>query len=174
MDEDQNNNQEVQHVEEEKIDDAVLREKLTQCMADKEEYLAGWQRCKADAINNKQREEEMQKNVVQFAVEDLIRSLLPILNTFDHALRGKTPDDPYVQGFSHIQTQLRNVLHAYGLRVISGIGEMYDITRHEPMETVPVHSEDDDNKIMEVVENGYILHDKVIKPAKVKVGEYQK
>lgn len=151
----------------------ILRQKLKQCLMEKDDYLLGWQRCKADAINNKQQEELKRRDIVQFAVEDLIQSLLPLLDTFHHALGGKKSSDPYVQGFGHIQTQFLSILGRYGLTIIADTGLVFDVTRHEPVETIPVSKQEDDNKILETVENGYVLHGKVIKPAKVKVGEYK-
>ena len=152
----------------------VLRQKLAECRKEKNEYLLGWQRCKADAINSKQQEEIKRRDVLQFAVEDLIESLLPLLDTFRHALHDKDPSDPYVKGFGHIQTQFLSILGRYGVTVIADTGMAFDITRHEPVDTTAVERQEDDNKILETVENGYALHGKIIRPAKVRVGEYKK
>lgn len=152
----------------------TLRQKLTQCRKDKNDYLLGWQRCQADAINIKQQYETKQRDVIQFAAEDLIQALVPILDAFDHALQGKNAADPYVQGFGHVRTQLLSILSQQGLSVISDTGAPFDVSRHEAIESVLVPQEEDANKVMETVENGYVLYGKVIKPAKVKVGEYKK
>ena len=151
----------------------ALRQKLAHCRKEKDEYLLGWQRCKADAINLRQEEEAKRRDVVRFGAEKLIRSLMPVLTTFEHALRGKEKTDPYIQGFGHIYAQLLSLLGAEGLMVIAETGELFDPARHEAVETVGVSEAIDDNKILETVENGYALHGKVIKAAKVKVGEYK-
>lgn len=152
----------------------ALRHALAQCRKEKTEYLLGWQRCKADAINIKQQEEIKRRDIIQFAAENLIQSLIPVLETFNHALHGKDVKDPYVQGFGHIQTQLLVILGQQGLTVISETGAPFDVSRHESVQTVSVSKPEDDNKILETIAEGYQLHGKVIKPAKVKIGEYKK
>lgn len=173
------NPQENEVMEEEYVEgdestiEKTLRQKLVECRKDKQEYLLGWQRCKADAINIKQQQETMSRNIIQFATEDLILSLIPILDTFGHALQGKDALDPYVQGFGHVQTKLLSILSQQGLMAISDTGALFDVSRHEAVESVLVAQEKDNNKIIETVENGYMLQGKVIKPAKVKIGEYK-
>ena len=156
----------------EKLEEAEMASKLEECRKEKNEYLLGWQRCKADATNIKQQYEARNLNMIQFAAENLILSLIPVLDTFDHALQGKDASDPYVQGFGYVQTQLLSILFRQGLAIISDTGALFDVSRHEAVESVSVTEEKDSDKIIETIEKGYILHGKVIKPAKVKIGEY--
>lgn len=158
--------------EHEPATEETLRQKLAQCRKDKNEYLLGWQRCKADAMNIKQQQETKQRDIIQFAAEDIIQSLIPVLDTFNHALEGKDAADPYVQGFGHVRTQLLSILSQQGLSVISDTGALFDVSRHEAIASVPVSQEEDNNKVLETIEHGYALYGKVIKPAKVKIGEY--
>ena len=151
----------------------ILRQKLAECRKEKDEYLLGWQRCKADTVNLRQQEEAKRRDSIQFATEDLINALLPVLDTLDHALRGKKSDDPYVQGFGHIGTQLLSILADHGLTRISEIGIPCDLSQHEPVGAVPVETEEEDNIVQEIVEHGYLLNGKVLKPAKVKIAEYK-
>jgi len=151
----------------------ALRHVLAQCRKEKTEYLLGWQRCKADAVNIKQQEEIKRRDIIQFAAEDLIQALIPVLETFNYALRGKDAKDPYVQGFGHIQNQFITILKSCGLTVIEDIGVVFDTSRHESVGMTPAAKKEEDNTVMEVVENGYALYEKVIKPAKVKIGEYK-
>ncbi|OGZ43692.1 MAG: nucleotide exchange factor GrpE [Candidatus Ryanbacteria bacterium RIFCSPHIGHO2_01_FULL_45_22] len=166
-----------QHPEENEIENKEYPEGaeslLAECRKEKNDYLLGWQRCKADAMNIKQQQETRSQHIIQFATEDLIQSLIPVLDTFDHALQGKDASDPYVQGFGRVQTQLLSILSHQGLTVISDTGASFDVSRHEAVESVPVTQEKDNNKVIETVEHGYMLQAKVIKPAKVKIGEYQ-
>lgn len=155
-------------------DENTLKQKLAQCRKEKEEYLAGWQRCQADAINARQQEEMRRRDVVRFAAEDMVKSLIPILDAFRHALIGKDAHDPYVRGFGHIRNQLATSLKNYGLTVIEESGVAFDTLLHESVGTVSIMKEEEENRVMEIVEQGYMLHGKVIKPAKVKVGEYKK
>ena len=98
---------------------------------------------------------------------------MPALDTLLHALQGKDESDPYVQGFGHIRSQFIHILGQQGLIVIADTGAKLDLSRHEPVETTPVDKWEDDNTVMETIEEGDMLHEKVIKPAKVKVGEYR-
>lgn len=163
-----------QYVDEhDKTIEEKLRQKLGQCRKEKEEYLAGWQRCQADTINVKQQEETKRHDVIRFATEEIIHSLIPVLDTFRHAFNGKDMNDPYVRGFNHIHTQLISILNQYGLKVIEESGDPLNTAIHETVGTIPVPRREDDNKIMEVIESGYTLHGKVLKPAKVKIGDYK-
>lgn len=159
--------------EDDKTIGKALREKLAQCLKEKEEYLMGWQRCQADAINLRQQEDAKRRDMMQFAAQDIIYSLIPVLDTFQHAFNGKDMNDSYVRGFNHIYAQLITILTEHGLTVIGEPGSPLDTAIHEAIGTIPVSAKEDDNKIMEIVENGYALHGKVIKPAKVRVGEYK-
>src|SRR3989338_7880441 len=102
---------------------------LEECRKEKDEYLLGWQRCKADAINERQQEEMRRREILQFATTEVIQALVPILDTFHHALIGKDTNDPYVQGFGHIQNQLAAILKGYGLTVIEDRGALLDTSR---------------------------------------------
>lgn len=166
--------EEVYMDEDGRTNEHALRQKLAQCRKEKEEYLAGWQRCRADAINAKQQEEARRRDIVRYAAEDIIQSLIPVLDAFRHALNGKDASDPYVQGFGHIRNQLVANLKTYGLSVIEDASIPFDTLLHESVGTIVAAKEEDDNRVLEIVENGYMLHGKVIKPAKVKVGEFKK
>ena len=166
--------EEEQYVEgEDGSAEKVLRQKLAECRKEKNDYLLGWQRCKADTVNLRQQEEAKRRDSIQFATEDLINALLPVLDTLDHALRGKKSDDPYVQGFGHIGTQLLSILADHGLTRISETDVPCDLSRHEPVETIRTETEEEDNIVQEIVEHGYLLNGKILKPAKVKIAEYK-
>ncbi len=150
-----------------------LRRDLAQCRKEKQEYLQGWQRCQADAVNFRQEEERRRKEYALFAAEGIIRDILNVLATFHHAFTGKDDKDPYTRGFRHIYAQLEAVLQRHGVEQIMTNEEPFNALLHEAVENVPVEDAEQDNMVMEEVEKGYMLHGKVIKPAKVKVGQYK-
>ncbi|TSC80187.1 MAG: molecular chaperone GrpE [Parcubacteria group bacterium Gr01-1014_29] len=152
---------------------SALKKDLAQCRKEKEEYLSGWQRCQADSINFRQEEERKRKDYIQFATQEIIQKLIPVLDAFEHAFSGKDKSDPYIRGFGHIYAQLRTILEEYGLELIEATGKPFDASCHEALENIPVENKNDDGIVIEEVEKGYILHGKVIKPSKVKVGEYK-
>jgi molecular chaperone GrpE len=153
----------------------ALRKELVQCRKDKEGYLLGWQRCQADAANVRTESDRREREYAIFATEDIIQELTGILTTFRHAFSGADEKNPYVKGFEHIYAQLLSLLERRGLAIIPAKkGGMFDASFHDAIDTVSTTKEKEDAMIMEVAEDGYMLHGKVIKPAKVKVGKYQK
>ncbi len=150
-----------------------LRERLKKCTEEKQEYLDGWQRSKADFVNLKKEHEEMVKNLKKFASEDLINDLLPVIESFNMAFANeevwKSVDENWRKGVEYIHTQLMNVLESKGLKNISPLGEKFDHNKHESVEMLKTENKDEVDKVAEVVREGYELNGKVLKPAKVKV-----
>lgn len=160
--------------------DAVkkLREKLKKVEAEKMEYLTGWQRAKADLINARKRDEADRQDFVKFANERLIDGLIPVMESFDMAMGNKEVwekvDKNWRVGVEYIYSQLKKVLSDAGLEEINPIGLPFDHNRDEAAEYVPVENESDNHKILAVVQKGYILNDRPMRPPKVKVGEWKK
>ncbi len=153
-----------------------LREKLKKALAEKQEYLEGWQRSKADFVNARKREEESRAELVKFANEDLIFELLPALDSFTMAFANKEAwekaDKNWRQGVEYIYAQLMSALERSGLKSFDPKGEKLDPFKHTAISTVPVADQAQEHTVVEVVQKGYTLRDKVIRPAQVKVGEY--
>ena len=141
------------------------------------ELLDSWQRDKADFINTRKRDEEVKKEFLKFSKADIILELLPVLDSFESAFKNKEVwekvDKNWRTGVEYIHTQLFNILSGHGLKVINPIGNSYDHNRDEAVENVPVENESDNGKILDVVQVGYELNGKEIRPPKVKVGHYE-
>lgn len=154
---------------------ADLRAKIKTLTSEKQEYLDGWQRAKADFVNFKKRSEEERKEVVKFANESLLEELLPVLDSFTMAFANKEVwekvDKNWRAGVEYIHTQLVGILTSNGIKELNPQGEKFDPMRDEVLEFVPVESEDKNNLIISVVSKGYSLNGKVVKAPKVKVGE---
>jgi molecular chaperone GrpE len=159
-----------------KADSSGDQEKLKKAEAERGEYLAGWQRAKADLINLRKRDEEDRKNAVKFANEDLLSDVLPALDSFDMAFSNKAAwekvDKNWRIGVEYIYSQLLSALDKYNLKQVNPTGQMFDPNLHIPLETVPVTDQASDGKITEVIQKGYELNGKMIRAPKVKVGEY--
>lgn len=155
-----------------------LREKLKRCEAEKQEYLTGWQRAKADMINARKRDEEDRKNFVAFANENLISELIPVLESFDMAIHNKEVwekvDKNWRTGVEGIFIQLKRALADNGLKEIDPANERYDHALHEAISSEPVSDEKLDHVIIQVIQKGYSLNGKELKAPKVKVGEFKK
>ncbi|HEY4496466.1 MAG TPA: nucleotide exchange factor GrpE [Candidatus Paceibacterota bacterium] len=155
-----------------------LREKLKVTQKERDEYLAGWQRAKADLINSRQRDEADKKEFVKFANERLIDGLIPVLDSFELAFNNKESwekaDKNWRAGVEFIYNQLKKSLADAGLEEINPVGKIFDPGRDEVVEYLIVDSASDEHKILAVVQKGYALNSRPMRPPKVKVGEIQK
>lgn len=155
-----------------------IREKLDKCVAEKQEYLDGWQRAQADLVNAKKRIETEKKEFATYATQNFVLELLPILDSFDMAFKdqdawNKAPDS-WRKGVEYIHTQFTTTLGNHGVYAIRPLGDLFNEKEHESIESVLVDDPKDDHKIIEVVMAGYKFGEKIIRPAKVKVGTVDK
>ncbi len=155
-----------------------LREKLKKATEEKQEYLTGWQRAKADHVNAKKREEEERKEFVKFANERLIDGIIPVLDSFELAMGNKEAwekaDKNWRIGVESIANQLKKALADSGLEEVNPMGQKFDPMRDEAAEYVPVETEDKNHIIISVMQKGYNLNGRPMRPAKVRVGEWKK
>ncbi|MFO0718916.1 MAG: nucleotide exchange factor GrpE [Candidatus Paceibacterota bacterium] len=153
-----------------------LRKKLKETEAEKQEYLDGWQRAKADFINSRKRDADLQADIIKFANENLISDIIPVLDSFDMAMQNKeawekAPKDWRV-GVEYIYNQLLGVLTQNGLKQFNPIGQNFDPKLHEAVDTIETNDSGEDGKILEVLQKGYSLNEKQIRSAKVKTGKF--
>jgi molecular chaperone GrpE len=133
-----------------------------------EEYLDGWKRAKADFLNYQKEEIERLEQISKFANEDMVKELLTVLDSFDLALANVKKEE--VEGIKLIQSQLEKVLEKNGLQRLTGtVGQEFDPVFHEAIALVD--SDQESSIVIEEVEAGYLLADKVIRPARVKVSK---
>ncbi len=127
-------------------------------------------RAQADLQNAKSRLERDASDMRKFAAEQMIRRLLPTLDNFQRAFQ-HVPDalqkDEWVRGVTAIEQDLLKQLTEAGLKRMQSLGEVADPARHEILILGP----GEEGKVTEVLEEGYELHGKVVRPAKVKVGD---
>jgi len=151
-----------------------LREKLKKALAEKDEYLAGWQRARADLVNYKKETERDREVRAKFASEDILESLLPVLDSFSLARGNKEAwekvDQNWRQGIEYIHTQLSRTLSEHGLMEIDPpVGSIFDIAKHAGVENIQTDDAKKDGMIAEVVQKGYELSGRVMRPARVKI-----
>jgi molecular chaperone GrpE len=144
---------------------AKLKGELKEAQEKAAQYLESWQRDKAEFINIRKRDEAAQSVFVKFANEKLILDIIPILDSFDMAL--VHADGELKKGIEGIMNQLGSVLEKNGVKKFSPMGEEFDPSRAQAIAMVP----GEDNKVVKVIQSGYELSGKVIRPAMVKVGE---
>jgi len=133
-----------------------------------EEYLDGWKRAKADFLNYQKEEIKRLEQISQFANEDMVKELLTVLDSFDLALANVKKEE--IEGIELIKSQLEKVLEKNGLqRLTDTVGQEFDPVFHEAIALVD--SDQESSIVIEEVEAGYLLADKVIRPARVKVSK---
>ncbi|MEK7176733.1 MAG: nucleotide exchange factor GrpE [Patescibacteria group bacterium] len=143
-----------------------IREKLKLAEDKAKEYLDGWQRAQADFANLRRRDEESKLEFVKFANLNLVGELIPVLDSFNIALsQGHKDVEP-------LYNQLLGVLKNSGLEELDPIGEPFNPHEHEALSTEKTEDKSNDHKVLEVLQKGYKLGTRLVRPAKVKVGEF--
>ena len=144
---------------------------LQECRKQKDEYLAGWQRARADFLNYKKEEIERMGEILKCAGEEFILKILPILDNLDLAEK-KLPEDlkkdDNVKGLLLIKTQISDFLKAQGVEEIKTVGEKFDPNLHEAVEQVEVKNKES-GVIIEEAQKGYKINGRLLRPAGVKV-----
>jgi len=134
------------------------------------ELTAGWQRTQADFLNYKKQASDEKASLISSANADLIYEILPVLDNFklaaDH-MPAELANNNWAQGIKQVEKQLESILQNEGLERIKTIGEQFDPNLHEAIEHMT--SDKPENEIISEILPGYILNDKVLRPAKVKV-----
>lgn len=156
----------------------TLKADLAKALSERDEYLNGWQRTKADFANAKKRMDETMTEYRTMANEGLIEELLPVLQSFEMAFGNKEAwekaDKNWRAGVEYIYTQLKSVIEQNGLTEIQAVGKVFDPSIHEAVRYEPGTQGVKEGTILSVVEKGYTLGGKLIKPAKVVVAEAHK
>ncbi len=154
-----------------------LKAQIKELQKKNAEIMDAWQRDKAEFLNTRKRDEGDKAEFLKFAKADLISEIIPALDSFDNAMRNKEAweavDKNWRIGIEYIRTQLLTSLQNHGLKVINPMGEMYNSSRDEALETVKVDDKKDDGKILDVVQVGYELNGKEIRAPRVKVGHFE-
>ena len=137
-----------------------------------EAAFARYQRLAADFENYKRRTRQELADRTQYANEELLRRLLPILDNFRRAL-DHTPantDPQWLEGIRLVARQFEAILAAQGLTPIPALGEKFDPAQHEAIARQETDDEEE-GTIVEEMQPGYRLHDRVLRPTLVKVAQ---
>jgi len=151
-------------------DTSALKAELLEAKTQAEEYFNYLQRLKAEFDNFRKRTVKEKEEISKYASERIISSLLPVLDNFERALESakKNKDfDSFSQGVEMIFRQFMKILEEEGLRPIEAVGKPFDPNLHEAM--FREESDQEENIILEELQKGYYLKDKVIRPSRVKV-----
>lgn len=144
-------------------------EELTRCEKEREEYLNGWKRAKADLVNYKKEEEERLRQILALSQGEVIKEIIAVLDSFDLGIYSIKEDSPEKKGMTLIRLQLEDVLRKFGL-------ERIKIEKNQPFnpetqECIAVVPGEPSGSVVEEVEKGYFFRGKVLRPARVKVAK---
>lgn len=154
-------------MEEEQKDEQKEESEAERCNREREEYLAGWQRAKADFSNYQKDEARRNQEFAKWALASFTRELLSVLDSFEIALT-EIKKESDTMGLKLIRSQFVSVLSKHGLEPISAEkGDKFNPEFHEAVLHEPVDQPED--TILEEVQRGYCLHDRILRPSKVKV-----
>lgn len=163
-------NDTTQHNEESQEDVEVLATDTEMLTKERDEYLDGWQRARAELVNYKRDEAKRSDDLMKFANGALIRELVMVIDNFELAIAAMERQGDVEKGIYLIKAQLEDILKQYGLeKVAVAIGQVFDPALHEAIASIS--SELPSGSVVEEVERGYYLHGKLLRPSRVKVAE---
>jgi molecular chaperone GrpE len=146
-----------------------LKARASQAEQERDQFLALLQRTRADFEN-------YEKRVLRDHVQDrrylhggLAKDLLPVLDNLERAMQAAKKageQGPLVQGVAMVQGQLLDVLRRHGIEAIDAVGQAFDPTKHEAVMQQPAPGQTA-GTVLQVVEQGFVIHDRVLRPAKV-------
>ncbi len=157
----------VDEVEETKEEAPVEPKEDNENEASLKESLA---RLQADFINYKNRTEKEKSNIHKYANEGLIVKLLAVVDNFDRALASADADDSFVEGVVLIRDEFLQILENEGLKEIESDGAKFDPNFHHAV-FIEENDEVESEHVIETFQKGYMIDEKVIRPAMVKVAK---
>lgn len=171
---------ENKELENENIEDVVKEEEVqddsqevTNDSSDDEKYqdlMDKFMRLQADFANYKRRTEAQKTEYVELGVKKIVNDLLPVLDNFERALDSVGEKDSTYDGILMIKDQLTDVLKKEGIVEMKALGEEFDPTYHHAVLTED-SDEYDSGYVIEVLQKGYLINDKTLRPAMVKVSQ---
>lgn len=148
-----------------------LTQRLQAAEARATENLDGWQRTQADFQNFRKRIERDSESTHLAMKADVIRHFLPVLDDLERALKNRPEDsDAWVGGIELIHRKLQSLLESEGVRAIAAEGKPFDPAFHEAISHEPADGVES-GYVIAVTQNGYLLGDRVIRPALVRVAQ---
>ncbi|MDB5188467.1 MAG: nucleotide exchange factor GrpE [Candidatus Nomurabacteria bacterium] len=150
-----------------------LKQKIAVLQKEKQEYLDGWQRSRADYANLQKTTDEDRKRMRGLIEENFIEDLLPVIDSFSMAMSNKEAwekvDANWRTGVEYIYQQMMTVLKDRGFATFGAAGETFDPTLHEAVSETETDDEKLNHTIAAVLQQGYKLGDNILRAARVSV-----
>ena len=148
----------------------ALQSRLAEAESKASEYKDGWARSQAEFINYKNRMQRDNELTYAGMKSDIIKKVLPALDDLERALQNRPAEDAWASGIELIARKLQNIMDAEGVRRIVAEGAAFDPNFHEAISNEP-NSDVESGDVIAVVQNGYMLGERVIRPAHVRVAQ---
>lgn len=149
--------------------ESELEQRLKQAEQAAQENHDLWLRAKAESDNFRKRSQTEIANAHKFAVENFATELLAVKDSLEAALASESSFDSLRSGVELTLRQLNSVFEKFFVKEINPLGEKFDPHRHQALSTV--ESDAEPNTVVQVLQKGYLLHDRVIRPALVIVAK---
>lgn len=147
-----------------------LKQKLADCERQRDEYLAGWQRAKADFINYKKEEIARLEEIAKYGSGALVADLIGVLDSFELGLRAMEKQGEVERGVYMIKAQLEDILKQRGAEKIQvKVGDKFDTAIAEAV--AETESDQPEGSIVEEIEAGWRIYGKILRPARVRIAK---
>ena len=154
--------------------DSAEREALVNQLKEAEskagEYKDGWARTQADFQNFRKRVERDNEAFKASTKGDILKKVLPVLDDLERALQNRPVDDAWANGIELVARKFQNILDMEGVKRIEAKGAAFDPNFHEAISHEP-SAEVESGHVIDVVQNGYVIGERVIRPALVRVAQ---
>ncbi|MFA5791534.1 MAG: nucleotide exchange factor GrpE [Candidatus Paceibacterota bacterium] len=154
-----------------------IRVDLKQAKAEKQEYLTGWQKERAEFANYRKQEEDRKVMFSESMRERILTRFLSVIDSFNMAFANREAwekvDENWRKGVEYIYTQMNTIFEEYGVKPIGEEGEAFDPNIHQSIDMVETDKKELDHKVVVVIQKGYKLGERVMRPARVNVYEYK-
>ena len=150
--------------------EAGVSTELQKLKAERDSLLDRLARAQAEFENARRRAAKEQQDFRDFALADTIKTLLPVLDSFDRAMQVKSGPGDFRSGIELIHKQLLDTLAKLGVHAVSAQGQPFDPRYHEAIEMVET-SDAPDHEVIDELQRGYKLKDRLLRPAMVRVAK---
>lgn len=156
------------------MDESIVENETEKLKDELNEQKDKYLRLAAEFDNYRKRTSKEKYELIQTAGKDIIISLLEILDDIDRAENQINNSDDFAlqkEGVTLVFNKIRSTLQSRGLKVLESVHTIFDVEKHEAITEIPAPTEDLKGKVIDEVQKGYYLNDKIIRFAKVVVGK---
>jgi molecular chaperone GrpE len=148
----------------------ALKKRLDEAEAKTSEYKDSWLRSQAEFQNYRKRIDRDNEQMYASMKGDIVKKVLPVLDDLERALQNRLADDPWASGIELVVRKFQNILENEGVKKIEALGAEFDPNYHEAISHEPADGAKSGH-VIGVVQNGYMIGDRVIRPAMVRVAQ---